>query len=413
MTASSIPSPSPVPQAEPGHAFGNRYFRMLLFGSTISLLGDQFYLVALPWLILSLTSSSVALGTIMMMAAVPRVVFMLIGGAVSDLMSPRKIMIVTAWTRTVFVGAVGLLIWLHAIKVWQLYILALAFGVADAFSLPASRTLLPGLLDPRQLPAANSINQTTAQLTTIVGPSPAGLIVKAFGLASAFFIDAFSFLFIIAALWKIPDPPRSSSPGPKKGMWRSILEGLRYAARDQALRSLLVITAALNFCVGGTIAVGLPWMTMHRFGTPVAFSICVSAVAAGGLVGALLAGIYKSKQRGKLFIAVSCAIALCMGCLGWIHHLWLMSADFLVMGLAAGLLNVQLISWFQQKVQRDMLGRLMSVVTFAALGLQPLSLLTAGFLVKWGVIPMFVSAGGLMLLVTLFAALHKPVWQIE
>ncbi|HEX9493731.1 MAG TPA: MFS transporter, partial [Thermoanaerobaculia bacterium] len=94
----------------PRRVFANPHFRNLWLGGAVSALGDQFYLVALPWLVLQLTGSNLAVGTVLMCAAVPRAVLMLGGGAVSDRIAPRRIMLTTASTRTLFVGAVGVLV---------------------------------------------------------------------------------------------------------------------------------------------------------------------------------------------------------------------------------------------------------------------------------------------------------------
>src|ERR1041384_8005024 len=91
--------------------FANAHFRNIWLGGAISALGDQFYLVALPWLVLQLTGSNLAVGTVLMCAAIPRAVLMLGGGAVSDRIAPRRIMLTTASTRTIFVAAVGLAAW--------------------------------------------------------------------------------------------------------------------------------------------------------------------------------------------------------------------------------------------------------------------------------------------------------------
>src|SRR4029453_19155400 len=94
--------------SQPGSKlFANRYFRNLILGSTISMFGDQFYLVALPWLVLQLTGSSIALGTVLMAAAVTRAVLMLMGGAISDRTSPRRVVLQTACARTVLVAAIA------------------------------------------------------------------------------------------------------------------------------------------------------------------------------------------------------------------------------------------------------------------------------------------------------------------
>src|SRR5712671_4058986 len=221
------------------HPLRNPDYRLWLIGGTISLLGDQFYLVALPWLVLQQTGSAVVMGAIMMAGAIPRALLMLMGGAVSDRMSARKIMIAAAMARTICVTVIAVLVWLRVLRTWELYALAVAFGVADAFAVPAQTAYMPALLKREQLVAARSVSQSTAQLTTIVGPVPAGFVIKTLGVAWAFFADAISFLFIIGALWKLPDPPKSQT-APKK-VWHAVLEGFSYVGNDVPLRSLMLL----------------------------------------------------------------------------------------------------------------------------------------------------------------------------
>src|SRR5437667_5578070 len=106
------------------HPLRNPQYRKLLIGSTISLVGDQFYLVALPWLVLQQTGSALAMGTVMMAGAIPRALLMLMGGAVSDRISARKILMATAMARTLCVAVIGVLVWLRFLRMWELYSLA-------------------------------------------------------------------------------------------------------------------------------------------------------------------------------------------------------------------------------------------------------------------------------------------------
>jgi MFS family permease len=381
-------------------------------GNGISWLGDQFYMVAMPWLILQLTGSAAALGAIMMTAAIPRAVLMLIGGAMTDRISARRIMIATAWLRTLLVTAIAALVWFNLLQLWQVYVLAFAFGAADAFYSPAAQTFLPSLVKPELLPAANSVSQSTFQITTLVGPAPAAMLVKALGVSWAFIIDAISFLFIIGALWWLPDPPQAQST--RKNVWTSIVEGVGYVGRDAALRSLLLVVAMINFCITGPMMVSLPWIAKQRFGSPVAFAVLTSSLAGGSLLGVILAGLRRQQQkRGWLLLGVSSFIGLSVGVMGILHHLWLMALVLLLMAMATGFLNIQLISWFQQRVERTVLGRVMSVMMFASIGLMPLSLAAAGLALKWSLQGMFAVSGALVLLVTMLAAAHRPVREIE
>src|SRR5437660_8655682 len=131
-----------APGSATEHPLRNPQYRKLLIGSSISFVGDQFYLVALPWLVLQQTGSAVAMGTILMAGAIPRAVLMLMGGVLTDRISPRKIMMRTASARTVCVTIIGVLVWLRLVHTWELYAMAVAFGLDDAFAAHAGQAWL-------------------------------------------------------------------------------------------------------------------------------------------------------------------------------------------------------------------------------------------------------------------------------
>jgi MFS family permease len=395
------------------HPLFNREFRYLWMGNTISGCGDQFFFVALPWLILQLTGSGAVLGGIMMVQAIPRAALMLIGGAVTDRVSPRKIMILTAAARTLLVATLAAFVWTHHVAVSQLYVLSFFFGVADAFAAPAAQTLLPSMVASAQLPAANALSQGTQQIAMLAVPAPAGIIIAAFGVASAFSIDAVSFLFIIAALLMLRDPPRVESAAPRSNIVHSILEGLRYVKNDVALRTLLLVASVLNFCIAGPLSVGLAFLAKSEFGSPTAYGLLMSSVAAGSLVGLLLAAARKQRKRGWLLLVVSVVVGICTASIGLLRQLWSLLPILFLMSASAGFLNVHLLAWFQQRVDRAMLGRVMSVLMFASLGLMPLSLAAAGVAIQWSLRGMFAGAGVLVLAVACIAALQRPVREID
>lgn len=398
-----------VPTLE--HPLKNANYRLWLIGGTISFLGDQFYLVALPWLVLQQTGSAVAMGAIMMAGAIPRAVLMLMGGAVSDRMSARKIMMAAATARTLCVIVIGLLVWLRVLQTWELYALAFAFGVADAFAVPAQSAYMPSLVKREQLVAASSVSRSTAQLTTIVGPVPAGFVIQALGVAWAFFLDAISFLFIIGALWKLPDPPKT--PSARKAMWHSIAEGISYVAKDVPLRSLMLLATIMNFCVSGPVTVGLAYFTKTSLGSPAAYGTLISSLAAGSLVGAVLAGLWKIRKRGILILFVAVVLGLCLSSIALADRTWSVAAILVVMGAAAGMLNVHIGAWAMQRIDIAVRGRVSSVLMLAAFGVAPISLGVAGFLVAWNLKLMFLFAGALMVIAATGAGFQKGVRQIE
>ena len=410
MAAATV-STANVPITAVEHPLRNPNYRLWLIGGTISLLGDQFYLVALPWLVLQQTGSAVVMGAIMMAGAIPRALLMLMGGAISDRMSARKILMATAMARTLCVAVIGVLVWLRVLRTWELYALAVAFGVADAFAGPAQTAYMPSLLKREQLVAASSVSQSTAQLTTIVGPVPAGFVIKTLGVAWAFFVDAISFLFIIGALWKLPDPPKSQTG--RKAVWHSIAEGIAYVGKDVPLRSLMLLVMILNFCIAGPVSIGLAYLTKTRFGSPAEYGIVISAVAAGSLLGALLAGVWKIRQRGVMILLVSLVLGVCLGSIGLLGKVWSIASVLLLMGAAAGMVNIHIGAWIMQRIDLAVRGRVASVLMLASFGITPISLAVAGFLVAWSLKLMFLLAGGLMVLAAAGASFQKPVREIE
>jgi hypothetical protein len=395
------------------HPLRNRAFRLLWIGNTISWTGDQFYLVALPWFVLSLTGSSIVLGAIEMLAAIPRAVLMLVGGAVSDRVSPRRILMLTAFVRSLLVGAVAALLFLKSLRLWELYFLALGFGVADAFSYPAGSAFLPSIVEPEQLPAANSVSASTRQITTLAAPGPAGLFILAFGNAWAFLLDAISFFGIIAALVHLPDPPIPSASAPQSGVMRSIADGFRYVKADVSIRSLMLVIAVLNFAVAGPVGIGLAVIAKHEFGTASAFGFLMSAFAAGSLAGMLGAGLVRHRRRGRTLLLAGTVIGFCIAPIGFLSRMTTLMPDLVLLGGAAAFLNIQLISWFQQRVERALMGRVMSVLMFASMGLLPFSLVVAGVGLKASVTGTFLCAAGMVLLVILLAASHRAVREID
>lgn len=403
-------SPLSASSAEPIHPLRNRHFVLWWIGATTSLFGDQFYLVALPWVVLQLTGSAVAMGTVAMCAGIPRAALMLMGGAVTDRISSRKVLLATASARGVLVAAIGVLLWRHALELWHVYLLASAFGVADAFAMPSAGPLLRSLVPPEQLPAANSLWQSSSLLTGIVGPAPAGALMKALGAAWAFFLDAVSFLFVIAALWVVPDPPpHRSAARARTSVWVSIGEGLAYVAKDVPLRSLLLLAAAMNFCLSGPLSIGLAYIAKNRFSSPAAFGGWISAVAGGTLIGILVAGVHESRRRGLLLVSTGAILGVATACMGLLTGFWPVALLLLVMGCFSGFINVQIQAWLQQRVDRAVLGRVSSVAMLSAYGLMPVSMAVAGVAVEWSVPWMFAIGGAAVTLVAALGGLQRDV----
>jgi MFS family permease len=391
------------------------HFRNLWLGSTVSYIGDQFYLVALPWLVLELTGSGLAVGSMLMVAAVPRAVLMLMGGAVTDRSAPRTILLTTTWARTVLVGIVTLLAWLHWVQLWHLYLLSALFGTADAFAIPAGQALLPTLVEREQLTSANALFSGAIQASGLLGPAPAGIVIGAWGIATAFLVDTVSFVFAIVPMTLLPAGERRRGPSTgRPSMWQSIAQGLAYVWNDAALRSLVLIIAGLNLWAIGPITVGMPVLAKFKFGSSAAFGTMVSCFGAGALTGMLLAGLFQPKRRrGYFFLSFIFIESAGIVAMPFCDQLWVLAILMVLIGICGGIANVSMMAWIQGRVDPSLMGRVMSVIMFAAVGLMPVSLAFAGLVAERHATAMFTVAGILMMLTALVAGLSPATRHID
>jgi len=390
-----------------------RDFRLVFTGESISLIGDQFHFVALAWLALQLTGSGLALGTVLMVAGIPRAVFMLLGGAFSDRFSPRSLMLASNALRGVVVGIVAALVLSGNAQLWQLYVLAGIFGVVDAFFYPALNTIVPMLVEERQLPPANALVQIIQQLSGLIGPAIAGLVVAAFQTGPAFAFDAITFGVATATMALVRGGRRTADghdadTEPRAGVLADIGSGMAYAWRDPAVRSLVLLTAAFNFGFSGPISVGLPFLAADRFaGGPALFGLMLSTFGAGAVAGALLAGSMKHVPRlGLVVLAIAFGMGLGLAVIGLSPNVYLTLGAGLVIGLGAGFINVRVIAWLQQRTPEALRGRVMSLVLLGAVGLQPIGLGVAGAIIDLGAVTiLFAVAAGIIMAATIAGAL--------
>src|SRR5258708_7614956 len=290
---------------KPASPLSVRNFRLLWIGESISLLGDQFYMIALPWLVLQLTGSALALGTAMALASIPRALFMLIGGAFVDRFSPRVVMIASNLARLVLVALLTALVLTNQIRIEMLYGFALAFGLADAFYFPAQSAIVPQLLKEDQLQAGNTFVQGTAQLSLFLGPVLAGALIALLGHAAtaerapstqgigiAFGIDTLSFLASLVCLNLIHVPGVTKQAGKPQNVIESIKAGFAYVWSRPVLRILFLLLVAMNFLVLGPVVVGIPVLAATKLVEgAAAFGIIMSAFGGGALLGIVLSSV--------------------------------------------------------------------------------------------------------------------------
>ncbi|MBZ5494703.1 MAG: MFS transporter [Acidobacteriia bacterium] len=372
-------------------AVGN--FRKLWIGEVISVLGDQFYFVAMPWLVLQLAGSGLALGSVLMTVAIPSASLMLLGGAITDRFSPRMIMLISNLVRAMIVSVLAALVFAHSARMWHLYVFAAIFGTVDGFCYPADAAMVPSLLEPTLLTAGNSLMQGSYRFLGLIGPVTAGIIIGKTGLGPAFVVDAISFFVAVAMLAALTpnDAPVASREQP---LIASIREGISYTLAHPIIRSLLLVFAVTSLSLSGPFFVGVPLLARQRFTRPSALGLLYSSFGAGTLLGITLAGQVQRKLRiGPILMGVYVASGIAMIAISLLWHIWTTAIVLFLMGIAVGYANIVNLSYLQRQTEASKMGRVMSLVMFCAQGLAPLAYLGAGALSKLGTTVLFFSSG--------------------
>jgi MFS family permease len=421
MTATTQTATSPA-ATKPKSAFAIRDFKLLWIGEAVSALGDQFALIALPWLALLLTGDALALGTVLAVMAIPRAVLMIVGGAFVDRLSPRRVMLLSNAVRFVAVGALGLIVIAGAAQLWMLYIFALMFGIADAFFYPAQTAIVPELVEGDQLQQANGITQGTAQFTALIGPVVAGVAIAALGSSSsaasvagvgvALLIDAVSFIVSIGTLTLIR--PREEVAGAAGGsVINQISEGIRFVLRQPALRVVMLISMGANLLIVGPLDVGLPLLAFSRLPEgAAAFGLILAGFGGGSLLGLLAATVLPAlppARFGTVVLLMMGAAGLALAALVFATSTIAAVLIAVFAGAMIGYTNVSFITWVQRRIPQNLMGRVMSLLVFASVSLVPISMAIAGVAVSISLDGVFLLSGVGFALLTLSALLSRSV----
>jgi len=380
----------------------------------LSLVGDGFSYLALAWLVLQLTGSGAQLGAVLAVQGIPRVLLMLLGGAVSDHLSARLTMLLSAVVRAVVAAALAALVLAHAANLWHVYSAALLLGAVSAFFLPASMAFLPRLVPREHLEAGNAALQVSKQGSVILGPALAGLLVAAYGPGPAIAVDAVCFAATSALLLTIRNgaAPLARLPG-GRDLLRNLGAGIAYVWASIPLRVFLAATTTLNLAFAGPATVGLTVLARDHLGGPAALGWALGGFGAGATIGALATGALPPVRRPGLMVVWICPwLGIGMALIGVLPSLAAVVVVTVLMGLGIGFANTFGLSWIQRFTEPHMMGRVQALLMLAAVGLAPLSYALAGLVVQAHPVALFAAGGALLVLTGLTCASSRTFREL-
>ncbi len=308
----------PIPR-ETFRALRHRNYRLFFAGQSISLSGTWMQTVAQAWLVLQLTDSKEALGTVVMLQFLPITILVLFGGVIADRVPKRDFIVLTQSLAMLQAAALAFLVWTGWVELWHVYVLAVMLGLANAFDQPTRQAFIVEMVGKEDLLNAVALNSGLFNAARLIGPAIGGAVISAAGVKAAFTINALSFIPVITGLLMMDKSQLMTAKDGAKAPINALAEvkeGLAYALRTPAA-FLIVIIAFFIGMFGYNFIVVLPLVTRYVLGRgSTELGFLNAALGLGALVSALfLAGSRRAARPvmftgGALFAVLLAAVGL-------------------------------------------------------------------------------------------------------
>jgi hypothetical protein len=354
-------------------------FVLLWSGTTVSLLGDGVYFVAIAWEVYRLSNSPTALGVVGVAFSLPQVLMLLPGGVVSDRLDRRTVMIAANVASAAAIGAIGILIELNAIALWKIWVLVLVYGTSQAFFLPASRALIPTLVAADLLPQANAVEQFVEPVATgLVGPAVGGALIALGGTGTAFLLDGVSFGVAAVTLAFISGRRSERSAAlvsAKTSVLREAAQALGFVRTQPWIWAGLLAAALANITLTGPQQVLVPYVLKYQLhGSASDLGLIFAAGGLGAIAAAVYVALRGVPRRNVTWIFLAWAVGtLAVAPVGFVTASWQLMGLAFVVGAGLALGNMIWSSLMGALVPNEMLGRVSSFDFAISFSLTPLS----------------------------------------
>ena len=395
-------------------SLGHKNYRLFYGGQLISLTGTWMQIVAQSWLVYRLTGSAATLGFVAFAGQIPGFVLAPLGGAVADSFSRHRILITTQAFAMLLAFALAFLTLTGSVAVWHVYTLAALLGVVNAFDIPSRQAFVADLVARDDLVNAIALNSSMINGARLVGPAMAGLLVASIGEGWCFFVNAVSYIAVIAGLLRMRVERQQTAAG-RRSPVRRVVEGFSFVGRTAPIRALIILLGLVSLF-------GMPYTVLM----PV-FADRILHVGAGGLgillgaagVGALGAALMLVARRGVRgmgrWVAFSSALfGVSLMVFSRLEDFRLAVVVLVVVGFSMIIQISSSNTLIQAMVPDALRGRVMAVYSMMFLGMAPLGALSAGWLAERAGAANTVALGGAgCILSALIFSLRLPALRRE
>jgi len=386
-------------------AFTYRDFRVQWIGACTSSIGTWMQIAAQNWLVVSLTHSTFFLGLDAFLQQLPIILFSLIGGVFADRYDRRRTLIASQLVQMSTSGTLALLMFLHVVQIWHILVLSFVTGCGQSFGGPAYQSLIPSLVDKKDLPNAVALNSIQFNVARVLGPLAFGVTLAAFGkwgysepqaMNACFLLNSLSFLVVINTLMMLH--VKHIPPATSGRMGDELRTGLSYVRHHGSLAALIVLAAATTF-LGFAVLTFLPIFAEKIFHEGAeTYSHLLAFSGAGSILGALIvAWLGKFPKMGWTALLVQAAYGVLIIAFAVSRVLWTSEILLFLTGAALMVVFSTVTSLVQLIAPNEMRGRVMSIYMIAFRGGMPLGSLVSGYLATYLGAPLVIGINGALL----------------
>lgn len=341
-------------------------YRRLWAGSSVSQIGAQMSAAAIALQVFDITGSSFSVGLVGLAALGPIIVFGFYGGSIADAHDRRRVLLIASLGLWACSFALLIQAVLHVDNEWFLYAIVAVQSAFFAVSNPARSAIIPHLVGPELLPAANALSTGSWTLGFTVGPLLAGAVVGFFGFGAAYGVDVMTFVAALYAVYRLPSlPPEGGAPRPG---WRSIVEGWRFlATRKNVLMTFLVDMCAMVLAQPRALYPSFALTVFH--GGPRTYGLLAAAPAFGAFAGAVFSGwVGRVRYQGRMIALMVIGYGAAVAAFGLSPALWLGALFLAVSGAFDTSSSVFRSTILQVATPDDLRGRLQGVFLVVVAG---------------------------------------------
>lgn len=351
----------------------NRTFNFILIAGFLAIMGYTMFFMTTTWYVISEVGSPRMLGIVLIAITVPRLIMMVFGGVLADRFKKTTIMFSTSLMQGIFLLTIFLLNSTDNMSILYLIIFGVLFGTLDAFSGPASTSLIPKIVPVSQIQQANAYYQGASQVGIIAGPILAGAVMEASSVTAGYFVATIvvfsSAAFMFPPFLKEGDVKNTVKQTPLK----DLQEGLLFVKSSTFLLTGILVLITLNFFAFGAIQIGIPILVDLYGGSPINLTYIEVSLGVGMLLSSVIVGSVKIKRRGMTSLLGLIATLVIAVTFSQVSNLSILAGLAFFIGFFMTFAYIPFFSSVHEKIDERIMGRVMSVIFLAMNGFDPIA----------------------------------------